>query len=170
MWTVAFLKLRSWLFCILSLLLGWSRPRDVHHQVRRGSGGWRSGRKNYICHSESRLSVRRNQVKPYRSSSFIHVMCIQKLTGVRLCLFGIKLVSSGRWKPANCQCHSTWLCQSLHLGQKGSQRNPRALSWVPETAAQESKVRHRSDDITELISCLQLLCLQREHRRDWSPL
>ncbi len=39
---------------------GWDRPRDVHHQIWRGAGGWRPWFDDGVCDSESWLCVWRN--------------------------------------------------------------------------------------------------------------
>ncbi len=36
---------------------GWDRPRDVHHQIWRGAGGWRPWFDDGVCDSESWLCV-----------------------------------------------------------------------------------------------------------------
>lgn len=38
---------------------------DVHHKGRGGAGGWRTGWEDGVCHSQGRISLRRDQVKRF---------------------------------------------------------------------------------------------------------
>lgn len=44
---------------------GWGGSGDVHHKGRGGAGGWRTGWEDGVCHSQSRISLRRDQVKRF---------------------------------------------------------------------------------------------------------
>lgn len=85
---------------------GWSRPRDVHHQVRRGSGGRRSRRKNHIRDAESRICVWRNQVKKNLSASYLSSMLVSFETDPFVSLArSLLAVGGGNRRTANVIAH-----------------------------------------------------------------